>query len=414
MITIKQAPDKFQPAYNEIPFVVSSDKTAQDNFLYVCDIYVTGQTTPVYIRKKHSPDPTTGFAMFDIHREIESFLSHDINTSLYGWQSNANSFLKYQCSFGEEFGASSSGTTVYAGQTSGSANYAFNGVFDFLDFQNYDQAPYVIAGASSTNKWLTNQPSSVYIRSDENAWLHAQTDTSGSIYYAEVITYDSTGGIIQTVRVNNSFQDISTDASRFVRFGCGTRNLNLIAGGDISAGAQPIITASVASYTVKIKTFAGVVVSETKTFTVNDACSKYDTYRFHFLNKLGGFDSFTFNRLSRQVSAITRQRYKKNLGTITAVTGAYGYNKSDAQDVVFDVDIKDGISISSDWLTDTESAWLEELVSSPVVYHDHATHGLIRVNILNATFEPRKSVNDKIVNLLINFEYTYNRTRQRG
>jgi hypothetical protein len=414
MITIKQAPNKFQPVYNEIPFVVSSDKTAQPNFLYVCDIYVTGITTPAYIRIKHSADPLTGFALFDIHREIENFVSKDISTSLHGFQTNNNSFIEYQCSFGEEFGLSSSGTTVYAGQTSGTVNYAYNGVFDFLDFQNYSQTPYLIGLATNTAKFLTNAPTSVYIRSTENAWLHAMTDIADSIVRARVITYNAAGAVIQVVEIVNPYAAVLNDQSKFVRFDTGTKNLNLISSGDIIIGAQPIITASVQHYTVELIDTNGDTSSEVRTYVINDACSKYEAYRFHFLNKPSGFDSFTFNRLSRQTSAIARQRYKKNLGTITPVTGAYGYSKSDAQDVIFDVNLKDGIGISSDWLTDAESAWLEELVSSPVVFHDHPTHGLIAVNILNATFEPRKSVNDKIVNLLITFEYTYNRTRQRG
>ncbi len=413
-ITILQAPNKFQPAYNPINYVLSSDKTAQSNFLYVADIYITGISTPAYIRVKQSSDPITGFAVVDIHRVIENFLSQDINSSTYGWQSNANSFCEYQVKFGEEYGSSTSGTTVYSDLTAGSVNYAYNAVFDFLDFQNYTQTPYVIAGASSTNKWLTNQPASVYIRSDQNAWMHAQTDTSGSIYYAQVKTYDSAGSLIQTVKVVNSNQAVGSDAAKFVRFGCGTRNLNLISGGSIDSGAQPIITASVKSYTVQITKFDGTATSELKTFIINDACTRFDVFRIHFLNKMGGFDSFSFTRLSTETSTISRQSYKRNLGTLTPITGAFGYAKSDRQDTVFDTNVKDSITLNSDWISEAESTWLKELVTSPCVFVDDATHGLIAINITNGAYEKRRSVNDKIFNLVITFEYSYNSKRQRG
>lgn len=413
-ITVLQAPNKFQPAYNAINYVVSSDKTAQANFSYVADIYITGVSNPAYIRIKHQAEPITGFAVFDIHRIVENFLTKDISTSLYGWNNNDNSFAEYQVKFGEEFGLSTSGTTVYSNLTLGSVNYTYNGVFDFLDFQSYTQTPYVILGASATNKFLTNQPATVNIGADENAWLHAQTDTSGSIFYAEVITYNSAGVAIQTVLVKNNSQAAATDAAKFVRFGSGTRNLNLISSGDIASGALPIITASVASYSVKIKTFAGVTVSETKTYTVVDRCIGHTPYRFHFLNKMGGFDSFTFTKLSRVVSAVARQIYKKNLGTLTPITGVYGYAKSDRQDAVFDTNIKESVTINSDWISESESTWLKELITSPVVFLDHATHGLIAVTITNAAYEEMKDVNDKIFNMVLNFEYTFNNARQRG
>lgn len=414
MVTTLQTPDKFRPAYNEIPYVVSSDKTAESNFKYVCDIYITGVSSPAYIRRRLHADPTTGFAVFDAHRIVENFLSSDINTSLYGWQTNDNSYVEYQCKFGEEFGSSSSGTTVYSNQVTVSAKYAFNGVFDFLDFHDYTQTPYVIAGTSSTNKFLTNQPSTVYIRDDQNAWLHAMTDTSGSIYYAQVNTYNSAGDLIQTCDIINSYQAAASNASKFVRVGIGTRNLNSIPGASIVNGSQPIITASVAKYNVCITKFNGDETSEIKTYVINNECTKNDVFRIHFLNKLGGFDSFSFIRTSRTVSNVRRELYKKNLGNLTAITGAYSYNKSDRQDTIFDTNIKDRVSVQSDWLTDSESTWLEELITSPAVFLDHATHGLIAINITDSAYEIRRSVNDKVFNLLVNFEYTYNRKRQRG
>ncbi len=413
MITILQAPNKFQPAYNPINYVVSSDKTAEDNFSFVADIYITGVSNPSYVRIKQAIDPVAGFGVFDIHRIVENFLSHDIGTGV-GWQRNTNSFAEYQVKFGEEFGLSTSGTTVYSNLTLGSVNYAYNAVFDFLGFQDYTQTPYVIAGSSSTNKWLTNQPTTVNIGDSERAWLHAQTDTSGSIYYAEIKTYDSAGALIQTIKILNPYQAASSDQSKFIRFGSGPDNLNDITIDSIEAGAQPFITASVSYYTVQMTTFAGAATSELKTFTIIDQCSNYTKYRLHFLNKMGGFDSFTFNRVSRPLSTIERQSYKKNLGTLTPITGAFGYAKSDRQDTVFDTNIKDNITINSDWITETESAWLEELVTSPVVFLDDATHGLVAINITDTGYETRKSVNDKVFNLVVNFQYTYNRKRQRG
>ena len=427
-ITIKQAPYTFQPAYNPIVTVVSSDKTAEANFLYVCDIYITGVSSPAYIRKKLNAEPTTGFAVFDIHREIENYLSSDINYSSMAITTNANSYVKYQCKFGEEFGLSSSGTTVYTNLTNDTAKYAFNGIFDYLDFVDYstladlDSCAYEIGGNSS-NKFLTNQPRTTYIRDNENAWLYCQTQTSGSIYYAQIVTFSNIGATQKTVYLANSFQAVTTDAGHFVKIPIGTNQLNYLTL-TVTAntnGAQPLIDTSILdsasnytrSYRVVLTDFANNQTSEQKFFYRQNNCTNHDVYRFHFLNKLGGFDSFSFIKLSRKTSTISRQSYKSNVGTLSA-GGFYTFANSDKHDTVFDTNIKDTITVNSDWISEAESTWLEELITSPTVYVDDATDGLIPITITSTAHEHRKVENDKVFNLVLTFEYSYNRKRQRG
>ena len=57
--------------------------------------------------------------------------------------------------------------------------------------------------------------------------------------------------------------------------------------------------------------------------------------------------------------------------------------------------------------------WLEELINSPEVYLDDSTYGLVSVNIMNSSFEFKQSVKDKLFNLEIEFEYSYDRYTQR-
>ena len=412
-ITIEQSPGSVQPAYNDLVYVVSSTNTAEENFQFVADVYISGVTSPTYYRFKKPPHPTHSVGVFDIHRIMENYVSHDINTTTYGFQENTNSWKQYQVKFGEEYGESSA-IVVTADMTSSGSGEVFNGALGFIDYKDFPQSSYLIS--SGFKLFLTNAPNTQNIYTDENAWLHMMTNTSGSIYFARVRTYDdydAGGSIIATHQIINPYTDSEADENgQYIRFGCGTKNLNLIEAAKFFSGAQSIITAATKSYTVFIQNSVGSTVSETVTFNIRDKCSRYDSYRLHFLNKLGGFDSLTFDMVAVETTDISRTLFKKTVGTTTATT--FSYAKSDKENQELSVMYQDTLTMESNWITEAEGTWLEELVHSPVVFLDHATHGLIALNITKARHTKRKDDVDKLINIQIEAKYSFNNSRQRG
>src|SRR3990167_3293842 len=414
-ITIQQSPGSKQPAYSELAYVVSSTNIAQENFRFVADIYISGVSTPTYFRQKKSPHPTLNVGVFDIHRILENYISHDISTSLYGFQRNEASWRQYEVQFREEYGISS-GISVSSVLATGTSGDVINAAPGFVDFKDYAQDDYLMKLFGGA-KFLTNAPLTQTIFSDENAWLYMMTESSGSIYYAQITTYseiDLGGSLIDTHRIIN----VDTDSDRykpgeFLRFGCGTRNLNFIPPNLFQAGGQSIITPSVKSYSVSMRKSNFVGISEARIFNIIDNCySKFDQYRLHFLNKLGGFDSFTFNMIAAETTDIVRTLFKKTVGTTTATS--FSYAKSDKENQELSVMYQDSLTMESDWVTEDEGTWLEELVHSPVVYLDHATHGLIALNITKSRHQKRKHSTDKLINIQIEAKYSHNNSRQRG
>ena len=70
------------------------------------------------------------------------------------------------------------------------------------------------------------------------------------------------------------------------------------------------------------------------------------------------------------------------------------------------------ITVKSDWVTEATNDWLEELITSPDVYVDDVTFGLVPVEITTSTFDLKQTVNDKLWNISISFRYTYDTFRQ--
>lgn len=398
-LTIINQPQKFSPAYNDLIFVVDSTNKAQTNFKYIGDLYFAGSSTPD-ARIKLFPRPD-GYGVFNFKDVVKSYVNTDIAITASpneGFKQNTNSYKAFTVQFGEEYGTIPILTANLA--TSGTI-YAHNSIVDFLDFQNYNQTAHLLA-AATTRKFLTDSPATKTIRSTESEWLYFMTDTSGTCYKAVIGTSTDNGlNYSYSDAFVNSFQAVTAANDRFVRIPSGIANIN-------KAGAT-YISGSVTNYKIYLASFNSVATSETKTFNVENVCTQHTVYRFHFLNKWGGFDSFSFIRRANKSTSVARTKFKKLVGTLTS--GVWGYNKSDRGDINFSTTLKDKITVNSDWITEIEQTWLEQLITSPEVYQEIDSE-LIAVNILNSTYETKVKVDTKLFNIILEFEYSYNRYRQ--
>jgi hypothetical protein len=189
-------------------------------------------------------------------------------------------------------------------------------------------------------------------------------------------------------------------------------SLNLIPGGSLNAGAQPIIDSNITSYTIRTLD-TGIPngsSSETKTFKIVSNCTAYTKYRLHFLNRLGGFDSFSFIKGSQIVDTINKQMYKKPKGTLTG--SSFGYDISDRLTTQYQTEVKTAYQINSDWITDEESEWLRELLSSPIIFWEKDGE-LLAVNITDVQYQSKKAVTDMTFHLTVTFETSYTTQLQR-
>jgi hypothetical protein len=405
-ITIEQSPHSTTPAYEDIIYVISSTNSGNTNFKYVIDIVVNGTSNRITV----FPHPSYGTAYVNIGKIIETYISSDIGDTINGFQECKGSFEDFTVQFGEQYGDP---VVVYDNLTS-TTGTAWNGIVDFLPFSTYSSTGYLeyVMSTNAASDYLTEQTSNVVIRDSEDAWLYGLTDTSGVIGYAEVITKDSAGSMIQTVNVQNHFTNIDLNDSKMVRLSTGTNNINNIPSSGISLGAQPIITASVASYDIKWYNLSSVAVSPTQTYTISNTCTRNNLYRFHFLNKKGGFDSFTFYRADSKSVRIQRDSYKKGADSFSNST-TYGYGTGARTNIAYNTKLTDTITVLSDWIDEETSTWLEQLISSPEVYLVDATYGLVAINISNSSYDFKQEETQKLFNLRINFTYSYNRFRQR-
>jgi hypothetical protein len=401
--TINQQPALYHPAYNDMVYVVNSSNNTQSNFNYIAQIYIGSEI----ITLKAPAHPVYGSGVFNVARIIENYVNSDIDKTALSFQSNANSYSSYYIRFGEEYGTT---VTQYLNRTQTVVKYVWNGVLDFLDMQTYNQDAYTMEGAGT---FLTKYYNERNQLAGDYSWLYWVADGSSplALSHIDVTSYTNTGSLIKSVGVTNTLSSSGVVGNHFARFSTGKPQLNAISG-TLKYGAQPIIPSNAAYYKVSFQDASSGVISNTIQYNINEPDCKYLTYRLHFLNELGGFDSFNFNKVARKQITIERSQYKAPIGRLTSAS-AFGYAKKDRAERQFFVSTKETLKLKSDWITESESIWLKELIDSPEIYIDDPVHGLLSVNCSINNYDLKTTLNDKLFILEIDVKYSFNKYRQR-
>jgi hypothetical protein len=343
ILSIDQQPQAYSPGYNENMYLATSSGTAQTNFRYVFDVYASNGSTLI-ARVKLPARPTDNKGLFDAKRIIENYLSYDLPTANEnaGFYQNSQSFHKYTIKVGEEYDVAGTLTHYYAQRTI-SGKFIWNAALEWLEFRDFLYTDYLLTAGLTGHPFLTNSPSTQRIESSQNAWLYMTTATSGSIKTAEFKKYDANNVLLDSKYISSSLFNLTTsDGNRFLRLACGTANMEHYSPGWLTGADH---------YTVQVMDSTSGLVSQMKRYDIAENC-RFATVRLHWLNKLGGFDSFNFTMKSREGLVITKQQYKKRYG---ADTGAWSYGSHDRGDVIFDSRGKQEFNINSDWITEEES-----------------------------------------------------------
>lgn len=401
-ITELQAPQTRTPAFNDMLHVINSTNKNQTNFKYIFKVYVNG----TYIGKsfKVAPDSVHGFGLFDAKRIIGTYVTYDLDLSVVGATRNSNNNDYYSIQYGEEYGDLSSGVTSYNNLAESSTIYAYAGSFRTLDFISYVDDTYIMD--SSGSLFMTNQPRPFRIFEDQYAWLGAMDDTIQHMDEYRVLTYNISGTLLNTFRINNGFRN-----DFFIKIITGW-NLNSIDSSEFNGGgSQPILTSSVYYYTVQMYD-GNNPISELFRFNCDSSC-EWDTggsYDVYFLNALGWFDSIRFNRLNTKSHEINAKYYKQSTGSFGA--SSFDVAKTDRAKTQYYTSYTDKWKLRSAYLTEAESTWLLELVTSPQVFIN-VNSELIPCTITQSNYDERKRSEGQIFNLEIDVEFSVKNYRQR-
>lgn len=428
-ITITAQPTDYTPGGNPIVFVVSSSNVAQTNFKYVANVSINGN---MVAKLKAFPNAlNSNRAVFNVQELVRGFFDvtpviGDGITTSQPFSCNSQ-IATLDVEFVEEY------TGAPANSVDSNSIIVWNGALNTLDFAqwyNVYASQYRLSSSNLFAKPLTHRPqssksvSSVAYKQSGNLYFNCKSENVANFDYVIYTYYASDGSIDRQFSIktpnwaeHNAIPAEYNDA-KMIAVPCmplDVYNLSSSLTNDSLDGSIDF-PSNGGYYSVQPSDFDGVTLGAYEYFVyLNEDCSRFEPTELHFENYLGGVDSFVFTKTNRETQTIERVQASKPYLNFNATNNAtqYGdptnYSRFNAQ-----VDFNRQFTVQSDWLTDAEFEWLQELVRSLRTWVRKALETdegvreyLVPILITDTSYNVYKRDIDQLKTLSITYRYTF-------
>jgi len=384
-MTLQHNPGTYFSVHGDLLFVVIdvAKVATYADYRYICDVYVGADQVA---RLKAYPRPDNGMGVFNVGNILRSYVAAVFNPAAGQLRAqelgSGEFFLAATMKFGDEYEFVS-----YSDVLVDSARTYFNHYNGRLLGENTTLDNYL-------DKPLSARPltSTISISAMFNFVPYLPTDTDNVT--VEVKSYTEGGTLI------NSYSSAIAPSL------ANTMQLYNVGPGTLNALSPGLIPSGVASYyTVQ---FLNPNISDEPLYRFNLVCeTRYETFRMHFLNRFGGFETRELDKVSRKTIDIEKSEYGKlgytmdSSGVVSYVNANNVYNETRA---VYASQYKERMTLNTDILTDTEYQWLGDMILSPMVFIELGGY-FVPCAIRENNYEFKKRINDKLTNLTLNIEF---------
>ena len=270
---------------------------------------------------------------------------------------------------------------------------AIKSAFSFVDFKTFDHSSYILNG--NTKKLLTTLPSEFRISRLIPTWAMGYFDTEQEYFAVFSIgsgIYRYSLGVLENQL--EMFQILPTpDNITEIYVGAGSYAPTTFSGlGDV------------AEYTVQIQLNDTTPVSELRTVSLYSECDFHTKYDVTFLDRLGSWVTMPFYKGAYINQSVERLDFRKKYGNL--VDGGFDYALTDNGKETYHVDETVSMILSTGILSEVESQYIRELVSSPQLYLsiDGGIPRSISLTTTSAQLHLKRTQRDR--KLSITFEYS--------
>lgn len=163
-----------------------------------------------------------------------------------------------------------------------------------------------------------------------------------------------------------------------------------------------------------IRTDEFVAYSEVRNFLNDCSCTgRYDNKAMLFLDRMGSLVPYNWTVNHTEKVLIKPTGFKKNIGNyVPGSNNGHSYNIQDSSYTQFSTEIMEEWELNSDWLTEEQSLFLEQLKTSPVVYIDNG--GYVPVRVKDITYDRTFKRNKKMIAHKMNIIFNNENNIQQG
>ena len=453
-ITLHQQPTSPNMANADLLYVVTSTTSSAAQFQFVCDIKDENNT--LIQRLKQQPNPS-GKGVFNIGQVLLTQLEVDPIWKVQAVTGSVQSAKSFKVLFGEEYADNLFGNVyTYNGivnnvtgspALSGSSYYydvnglvePNSGYWNFQSSSYYTEVATPQLGTGTFNKGLTSSPRTLYIQEGDyhtvslfNGNLSGDANSSTvvqDVYMMNVTTYDGLNGTgnqidtydIYNITANGGFRDnisqqwvnvytSQSDASRLQHWGVGYQNLldhnptiDFTGWNSYVINWYPQQSPGNANTNYVLDTFI---------FNKSTGNCDYNTVRFAWKNELGTWDYYNFTLAESETNSMERIEYRQTFVPFSTNTNSATYDISRrGRDQLLNK-ITTTKTVNSDWLTQTEADWIQELFLTNNVYIQDGSDFVPVVVVDSAVVAKRNPRTQKNFQYVITYQLANNK-RQR-
>ena len=426
-ITIQQSASALNMANADLLYEVTSNVSTNAQYQYITVLKDGCNNTLTTV--KQQPNPSNK-GVFNLGRLVKQYLGYDANSYLFNggadgfFQLSTSTAKFFKVVFGEEYGATTTssvntyngivnnitGSPAFTGSTP--QYYFINGVLDpNYGYWNWEATPrfYDPQTTPSTesfakNVCLTDAPRSQSARPTDYLTVSAlngnyitSQDTAQDIYnmkievyYTGALTYSESFDNVNTNNITTGgprtnpaqlwsavnglstctssiVANVQTSGSLLIHMPIGPQNISNYGNFDFS-------TQNWDYYTVKLHPQEDANIPNTNatwdTFTITktEGDCAYNGVRFGFINNYGVWDWYTFTLANDKDYTFDRGIYQQTFVNYSTTTNNVPYDISRRVNNAYYTNIDENFTVNSDWLTQEEADWLEQLFYSPNVY----------------------------------------------
>jgi hypothetical protein len=221
-------------------------------------------------------------------------------------------------------------------------------------------------------------------------------------HYDGIVLPEIPEHLMKNIDIINSNQTIASTYSTPISFN-GEFNLFNLSSASINAFAgSTIITENTYGYDV----YLSLGVANTRKIQLRQKCyPKFRQYNLHFLNRLGGWDTMKFALVNRRSTDFQRSSYRRNDWQLVGnqMQNVDSYNRYNETTLNYAIQHKDKYHLISDWVSEQDYDWLQQLVSSSIVYME-VLGAFFPVTVLSNTYNYKLTAADKLFNFEIDIE----------
>jgi len=456
-VSIDQRPlYKVLPIGQQIMFSVSEPTTVATKFKvkFVAEVRVSSSaginpnSSDDLIGTFKTTPNNAGVGMFDLRPILETFVSPDnepsstANATYKGIPESIATFPihlvdKYSLSdksikffavrFLVEYATDATGSVGAPTFEVDSAEFTmFNGVLQYDDVltkslfgNDYGYNLQLFELTDNDSQFLSNAPTTQYARLTDYGtfpflnYIPLSSTPASSVdvdwitikyYKADGSTAGGTDNVLNTVS-NGGAVSAGNANTRLSYFGGFPANLQ-----NWSANFATAVTNDLAYYTVQAQS-----ANLSQIYTINILCPNlkgFEAIRLTWLNQWGTWDYYTFNMKSTRTLTTNRTSYTQLGGTWNESTFRIADYKGGKKN--FRVNSTEKIKLNTDFVSEAEGVWLEELINSNAVYIVNGFSSDVSNTITNKYIDPvvlttssyvKKTIaNDKVMQYTIEIE----------